>query len=101
MQRNNPNHIKSVWYQSPRYSCAAQSNELCQMLGLAPKQKLPVEGMEPRLIQGILVWVNPLPEVKLDWRGRPQRRFTLRVRARCPQCEKEFAASRLIQHTCK
>ena len=96
MNRNNPNHIKSVWYQS-RFPRAAQSNELCQMLGLAPKQKLPVEGMAPRLIQGILVWVNPLPEAtKSGWR-----RFSLRVRARCPQCEKEFAASRLIQHTCK
>jgi len=101
MRRNNPNHIKSVWYQSPRYSCAAQSNELCQMLGLAPKAKLPPEGMPERLIQGIPVWVDPLPEVKLNRYGRPQRRFALRVRARCPQCEKEFAASRLIQHTCK
>jgi hypothetical protein len=99
MRRNNPNHI--VFADSYRPHCGNHSYEVYALLGLAPKAKLPPEGMPERLIQGIPVWVDPLPEVKLNRYGRPQRRFALRVRARCPQCGKETALSRLIQHTCK
>lgn len=96
----NDNHIKSAKWARP-----ARADEVMELLGLGPKAKLPPEGMEERLIQGIPVWVNPLPEPKgpNPWSvsGRAHRRFALRVRARCPQCAKETAASRLAQHTCK
>ena len=99
MNQDNPNHI--VFENSRRPHDGNHSYEVYALLGLAPGQKLPPEGMPERLIQGIPVWVLPLPEVKVKRYVRQQRRFALRVRARCPQCGKETALSRLIQHTCK
>jgi hypothetical protein len=76
----------------PRYN--AQSAQVREMLGLPPKAKLPREGMDPRLVQGILVWVEPI---------RPQcygGRKVHRVLARCPECGKVLSAGRLHQHVC-
>lgn len=82
-------YIEHPW----RNRGTAFSDQINEMLGLAPKQKLPEEGMPPRLIRGIEVWVRPLPP-KVD----NHRRFSLRVRGRCPFCQCEFAVSRLAQH---
>lgn len=81
----------------------AFAGEVCEMLGLAPKAKLPPEGMSAREIQGITVYVRPLPPLVRDetrprWWG-VQRRFSLRVRAICPECGRDVAASRLPQHS--
>lgn len=68
------------------------------MLGLT-SSKLPVDGMPQRDVQGIRVYVNPLPErAPTNFRGR---RFAIRVMAICPACQRHLAASRLHQHRCK
>jgi hypothetical protein len=67
------------------------------MLGLKPTQHLPVEGMPPRLIQGIRIWVEPQkePGAKVSRRNK---RSTHRVMAECPICLKVMSAGRLHQH---
>jgi hypothetical protein len=76
----------------------AHSPQVRELLGLAPTAKLPPEGMSPRVIQGIVVWVNPLPP-----RGAHPRfkRSTHRVMAQCPACSKVLSAGRLHQHVCR
>jgi hypothetical protein len=72
----------------------AQSSLVKRLLGLGVNQPLPKEGMPPRLIQGVKVWVVPLVE-----RPHLRRNFAgLRVRCSCPVCGKEFALGRLAQH---
>lgn len=72
----------------------AHSNQVRALLGLRPRQKLPAEGMPPRLIQGILVWVTPLGPNPTRFK-----RSTHRVLARC-NCGKVLSAGRLHQHRC-
>lgn len=69
----------------------AQSDGVRQLLGLAPKAKLPKEGMGTRVIQGIEVWIIPASV------GRKSHR----VLAKCPDCGKVLSAGRLHQHICK
>lgn len=75
----------------------ASSHEVNVMLGLREKEKLPREGMPPRELQGIRVWVTPLP-------GRPKgsrwKRSTHRVLAECPDCRQVVSVGRLAQHEC-
>lgn len=78
----------------PRWN--AHSRHVTAMLGLKPGEKLPAEGMEARLIQGIKVWVEPIGPALA--RGR---RMTHRVKAECPDCHKVMSAGRLHQHVCK
>lgn len=85
--------IRSEQY-SGAYVWAAFSAEIKAMLGLRPGEKLPHGGMVAREVQGITVWVEPLPE-----RVGRARRFALRVKARCPVCSKVVAVSRLRQHS--
>ena len=50
-------------------------------------KKLPAAGLPAIDIQGVQVWVDPLPEAKVNERtGRTYRPFTLRVQSQCPQC---------------
>lgn len=66
--------------------------DLYRLLGV---KVLPVEGMPERLIDGVRVYVRPLP-VKVGSR----RRFSLRVMAIC-ECGRHVAVGRLGQHKCK
>lgn len=66
----------------------AHSADINEMLGLGRKGKIPREGMPPREIQGITVWVEP-------FRPGP---FRLRARCKCPTCAKEMPVGRLAQH---
>ena len=64
--------------------------------------KLPAAGLPPMDIQGVQVWVTPLPEAKYSERtGRMHRSFVLRVQSQCPQCGWRGAFGRFHQHTCK
>jgi hypothetical protein len=75
----------------------AQSHHVKRMLGVGEKWNLPKEGMPPRLIQGIKVWVTPLPEMPA---GRRTKRSAHRVLAECPDCKRTVSVGRLRQHVC-
>ncbi len=75
----------------------ADNEDIKELLGLRPRQKLPKEGIAPRKISGITVWVNPLPE-RLP--GKWRKRSTHRVMAKCPACQREMSVGRLAQHKC-
>jgi len=66
------------------------SNEMKTLLGLPKGVKLPLQGMPPQVIQGIKVWVEPLPSTGFH-----------RVKAECPHCAQVMSAGRLHQHKCK
>lgn len=84
----------------------AHSREVRVMLGLPEDAKLPREGMEPRRIQGITVWVLPLMGPRVPKRigrwNRPLERKSSRHRvlAECPDCGKVLSVGRLHQHRC-
>lgn len=71
----------------------AQSHGVKILLGLDPDAKLPAEGMAPRLIQGVQIYVRPLDP-------KTSRRRVHRVRAICPDCGADISAGRLHQHVC-
>lgn len=70
----------------------AHTSEVFRLLGLKPGSHLPPEGMPPREIQGIRVWVTPKPE------GEPRSVCSHRVLAECPVCKKHLSVGRLHQH---
>jgi len=67
--------------------------------------KLPAAGLPAMDIQGVRVWVDPLPDVQIkkDRYGQTRqfRPFTLRVQSQCPHCGWRGAFGRFHQHTCK
>ena len=72
----------------------AWSDQVKALLGLGPKQKLPVAGLPPQRVAGIAVWVEPLSESS-------RRRRVHRVKAQCPVCHLVLSAGRLGQHRCR
>ncbi len=82
----------------------AHASLMKTLLGLPLKSKLPAQGMEPRVIQGVKVWVEPAPDpVFINKWGRTRllKRSTHRVMAECPDCGKHLSAGRMHQHVCK
>lgn len=89
----NPFRIRSNRYPNR----PASAHEVIAMLGIA-NGHLPVDGLLQRDIQGIKVYVRPLAgDAPTNHAGR---RFSLRVMAVCPACQRHVAASRLAQHRC-
>lgn len=72
----------------------ADSAGIKELLGLDPKGHIPAEGMPPKVIQGVTVWIKPLDP-------KTSRRRVHRVWARCPDCGAEMSVGRLHQHVCK
>lgn len=82
----------NLFIHDPKHpSYVAHSSTVNELLGLGPKGKIPVSGMPEREIQGITVWVRPLPP------GTKQ--FRLRVMCICPACQKVMPVGRLHQHS--
>lgn len=77
-----------------RYGRHATAWDLLDMLGV---KRLPAEGMPERLIQGVRVYVKPLPPGPAKGRSR----FSLRVTAICDDCGRHMAVGRMHQHVCK
>lgn len=67
-----------------------------EMLALLGVTRIPPEGLNARLVQGIWVWADPLPAAEPGQR----KRSTHRVRCECPLCGKHLSAGRLHQHIC-
>jgi hypothetical protein len=100
-KRNNPHHIKHDLYDGQPASWAS----IYRQLGLDPIKHLPVEGLPPRTVQGIKVWITPTPTDRAN-PDRNARRMvwkssTHRVIGECPKCKRCMGVSRLIQHTCR
>lgn len=71
------------------------STEMLVLLGVTGG-RLPIAGLPIRLVQGIEVWVEPLPPAAPGQR----KRSTHRVLCRCPSCGFVLSAGRLNQHIC-
>jgi len=73
----------------------AWASDMYEFLGLDRLAgKLPTEGMPVRDIQGVQVYVKPLPP------GPPRKRQSLRVTAIC-ECGRHVPVGRMHQHKCK
>lgn len=72
----------------PPYS--ADVHELYGMLGLT-KDRLPDEGIEPQIIQGVKVWVVP----------KATKTQFIRTLCECPGCGRVLSVKCLDQHKCK
>lgn len=83
----------------------AHSADIREMLGLGRKGKLPAQGMEPRVIQGVKVWVEPAAPARYYYLGpytpKKIKSSAHRVLAECPRCGEHLSAGRLHQHVCK
>lgn len=82
----------------------AHADGMKQLLGLGYKAKLPREGMAPRVIQGVKVWVEPAkPQRTVERWGKlyMMKSSAHRVMAECPHCGQHLSAGRLHQHKCK
>lgn len=75
----------------------AHSADMAEYLFGNRKAKVPVDGFEPRQVQGITVFAHPLSNIRT---AKPKQRFHLRVMAVCPHpdCMKIVPAGRLAQH---
>lgn len=63
-------------------------------LGLNPNAHLPANGVAPRFIDGVKVWIDPLELFS------GHRRCRHRVMCACPHCGRHMSAARLFQHKC-
>jgi len=64
--------------------------DLYTALGLSTTRHLPAEGLPPRMIGNVEVWVDAkIPGVNQDAK---------RVWCKCPVCDKPFTAGKLFQH---
>lgn len=59
--------------------------EIIVALGLNPNAHLPAEGIAPRYINGVKVWINPVADY-----------FAHRVMCSCPSCHRSMSAARLF-----
>lgn len=71
----------------------ADAHDMYRLLGV---RALPVEGMPERIIEGVRVYVKPLPEKV----SRSRNFQGLRVMTIC-DCGQHLAVGRMIQHRCK
>lgn len=76
------------------YGWPVTSYNMREILGLGAMGKLPVEGMDARIVQGVKVWVTPLVGVAR------RKRSTHRVLCECPECGMHLSVGRLHQHRC-
>lgn len=79
----------------------ANAHDMYTLLG-TPQAKLPAEGIPLQLIDGVRVYVKPLPPPDPSLRpgGRRTRPFGLRVMAVCDDCGRHVPVGRMHQHGC-
>lgn len=84
-----------VMLRDPDYPLwSAGNSAVKKMLGI--EGRVPVRGMEPRIIQGWTVYVRPLTGEK----PAHGKRHNHRIIAICPNCGQEMSAGRTHQHKC-
>lgn len=77
------------------YGRNALSSAMQLLLGVT-NGKYPAEGLPPRIVQGVKVWVEPLPPAQPG----QKKRSTHRVKCECPKCGHVMSAGRMHQHKC-
>lgn len=90
----NPNYIRSSYSEST----PAGYHDMMRYLGVT---QLPPEGMPSRKIQGVEVWVKPLPPQTHEGYHKRRNWHGLRVMCKCPQCGWSGAVGRMAQHVCR
>lgn len=83
----------------------AWEHQIKVMLGLGPKEKLPLEGLPEQVVHGITLWVAAaVPKLAIS-RSTGQtikvKSSTHRVMCKCPGCGRVMGIGRLAQHRCK
>lgn len=74
----------------PGSTMTMDHRDLYEALGLNPNRHLPKEGLGPRHVGNVLIWVDPKVE------GKSQ--DAKRVWCRCPHCDRVLTAGKLHQH---
>lgn len=80
----------------------AHASQMCTLMGL-PTNKLPLEGVPPRMVPGLDPENRPVEiKVWVDSRetARAAKRFQ-RMRCECPGCGADVPAGRLFSHLCR
>lgn len=75
----------------------AHTPDMMKKLGVVGT-KWPDAGIEPRMVDGIKVWVLPKAAKQESWERKHG--CTHRVMCACPGCGMEMSAGRLHQHRC-
>lgn len=89
--------VKYAFHRRPMHC-----SEMLETLGVT-SGRLPLEGMTPRMVQGVNVWVLPfMPKFRKGYDGNPVRvkSSTHRVMCSCPGCGTAMSVGRLHQHKC-
>jgi len=73
----------------------ANSSDMMKKFGI-PGTKWPDEGMPPRMVDGIKVWVDPVRRAGLG----EKKSSTHRVMCQCPGCAEILSVGRMHQHKC-
>jgi hypothetical protein len=71
------------------------SSAMMRALGLKPGAHLPTMGLARRDVEGVTVYVKPVPPREIWDHGKSSAH---RVIAICPACERHLSAGRLVQH---
>ena len=75
----------------------AHTSVVMRALGLKPGGHLPDEGMPPRFIGVVWVWVTP---AQTQLPGFERKSSTHRVMGECPSCGRHMSVGRMHQHKC-
>ena len=95
MHKSLPNANKTRPAIRNEYERDVQNSDMLKLLGIEGTH-LPVDGMPPRIIQGVKVWVTPKPALKPGLRHSA----THRVMCECSLCGKHMSRGRLFSHYC-
>lgn len=79
----------------PFHNVRAFAHTIKALMGI--RGDLPRSGTSPVYVQGVKMWVRPLPEAP---DGRRRNFQGLRVMCECPMCGAVLAVGRLNQHRC-
>ena len=97
-----PIQITRKYSDGVEYITRASANQLKPYFGVNEGAKWSADGHHKRVVEGVIMWVNPLAEkylVKTPYGTRWKRDgFHTRLMCVCPECGHELTYGRLHQH---
>ena len=97
-----PIQITPPWDDTSPRTIRATANQLKPFFNLKPGQPWPAEGMTPRAVKGIVLFVRPLGKLLEPqgpyWRKNLREGLNSRLMAYCPDCQALVSYGRLHQH---